>query len=370
MLAAVGAALGALVGAGLVGSPALAVFLAMLGALVGGLVGVVVAVALGLRPEVTPVDRAVSALCERGVVPHDLPEVEGVQRVRELALVQERQIAVEANLRNELQEIARRELRERAKFQAELTAARKEGGAGANEAFLMRMSHELRTPLNAILGYADLLAEELEGDDLRQDAVRIRQAGRHLLGLVTAVLDLTQMQSGRHEVEPEPIDFQALVEEVVDGVRPVAAANGNTIEVAIEADEQAWLDRRMVQSILFNLVHNAAKYTKNGTVTVRVVVAIDCEIFVGDTGIGMTDRQLEEAFVPFGQADISSTRAYDGTGLGLAVCRGFAEAMGGGLSVDTAIGEGARITVRLPRRVKPRLWTDEEGSEEKTMIMR
>jgi signal transduction histidine kinase len=366
LLAALGAIIGGTAGL-MLGSAWVAAAFGPVGALLGGLVGVLVGLAFAPSESAPSVEEeALAVLVRDGTLPES-PEGEpdGVAAVRRLLVRVEQQAQVEGELRAELQEASKAALREKAKAQMAAGSV-----TGAHDAFLMRMSHELRTPLNAILGYADMLVDELEDDELISDAVRIRQAGRHLLGLVTAVLDLTQMQSGRHAVEPEPVDLKALVDEVVDGVRPVADEHRNELQVSVQVDAQPWLDRRMVQSILFNLVHNGAKYTKDGMVTVRVTVSDQtAEIFVGDTGIGMTERQVEQAFVPFGQADMSTTRAYDGTGLGLAVCRGFAEAMGGELAVDSKIGEGARITVTLPRRVKARMPGD-DPSDERTMIMR
>ncbi|MEN0068159.1 MAG: HAMP domain-containing sensor histidine kinase [Myxococcota bacterium] len=218
------------------------------------------------------------------------------------------------------------------------------------DAFLSRMSHELRTPLNAILGYIEMLDEDLEDEDLRGDVHRIRSSAANLLGTITAVLDLTQLESGAYSVLPQEVDLDGLVREVERAVNAEAVRNGNALEVRVMPGVGANLDRRMVHSILLNLLSNACKYTKNGTVKL-LVAEVDnrVRILVTDTGIGMTPRQIEAALTPFSQADDSSTRRYDGTGLGLSVVHGFVEAMGGTLGITSQPGHGATVDVELPR---------------------
>jgi len=364
--AAGSAALGAVVGAAVFGMPWLAALLALAAAVVGGGVGVALALLLpagddGLAAVLIEVGRT-------GTVPDDAPDTAAVGVLRSLTSSRDHAAKVEGELRGQLAAVGKRA--RHAEVQRQMAEERV---VEARDAFLTRMSHELRTPLNAVLGYSEMLVEDLDDDELRNDAVAIRQAGRHLLGLVTSVLDLTQLQSGQYEVVPEPVVFAEVVELVVDGASAEAKANKNRLEIDVQEGATAVVDRRMVQSILFNLVHNGCKYTASGTVTVRVrVQGGQCELFVGDTGIGMTERQVAQAYEPFAQIDDSTTRRYDGSGLGLAVCRGFAEAMGGSLAIDTALGNGARVTVTLPAEVAA--YTpdddDDEISEEHTMLMR
>ncbi|MEM6926491.1 MAG: HAMP domain-containing sensor histidine kinase [Myxococcota bacterium] len=227
--------------------------------------------------------------------------------------------------------------------------------ARARDAFLSRMSHELRTPLNAILGYAEMLEEDLEDPDFVSDVRRIRSSAANLLGTITAVLDLTQLESGQYDVVPQPLDVGAMAQEVGLAVTSEAQANGNTLEVRALPGIQALLDRRMLHSILFNLLSNACKYTRDGTVQLLVADVEDrLRIVVADTGIGMTQRQIEAAMTPFAQGDDSSTRRYDGSGLGLSVVHGFVEAMGGSLAIRSQPGEGASVEVELPKTCEAR----------------
>ena len=237
------------------------------------------------------------------------------------------------------------------------------------DAFLARMSHELRTPLNAILGYLEMIEEDVEDDDIREDVSRVRSSARGLLAIVTTVLDLTQLEAGSFEVIPEAIDLVALAQQVHASVEGEARANHNRLDLSIPPGLDVHLDRRMVQSILYNLASNACKYTNDGRVQIRIAQTGDrVHITVSDTGIGMTPRQIEEAYRPFGQADVSSTRRYDGAGLGLAVVRGFAEAMGGTIRIASELGKGAEVVVDLPRVCEAKVSGLDE--EEPTMLLR
>jgi signal transduction histidine kinase len=237
------------------------------------------------------------------------------------------------------------------------------------DAFLARMSHELRTPLNAILGYVDLLLDDAEGE-AREDLAKVRSAALNLLAIVTTVLDLTQLQSGDYDIQPEPIVVAGLVQQVIDSVRISADTNGNKVESHLEPQLHAILDRRMLQSVLFNLASNACKYTANGTIGISARASGERLLLeVSDTGIGMTPRQVAEAFRPFSQADESLTRRYDGAGLGLSVVRGFVEAMGGEVEIDSAPGKGARVKVSLPLEVLGRIGPGVD-EDEPTMLLR
>jgi signal transduction histidine kinase len=235
------------------------------------------------------------------------------------------------------------------------------------DAFLARMSHELRTPLNAVLGYAELLLEEASGES-SEDLQQIRAAALNLLGIVTAVLDLTDLQSGSYTIRPEPLSLDELSRQALESVRIVAETNSNVLVSRVEPI-LVLLDRRMIRSILFNLLSNACKYTSGGTVTLTA----GCEggrllLRVADTGIGMTERQIEEAFRPFSQGDESTRRLYDGTGLGLAVVRGFVEAMSGRLQIYSERGQGATVTVDLPAGIEA--LDPESDADEPTILVR
>ncbi len=350
-----GALVGAAAGAWI--NPAVATLLAAGGAGLGASVGLVVAALTPPHDALAPVMVQLRS--------GKLPEGEGDDIAFLRALTTKAIGAVE---QAEVTKVAERRA---AKAEAKLITARAaaKDAEEVRQAFLTRMSHELRTPLNAVLGYSEMVAEEIDRDDLKADLERVRRAALHLQGLVTSVLDLAQLQSGRHAVSPEIIALDELVHHIVDGARNEADTNHNTLRVEVEAGIEATLDRRMVSSILFNLIHNAVKYTARGTVTVSVRVTDRVRLLVSDTGIGMTPQQVAAATVPFSQADDSTTRRYDGAGLGLAICHGFAEAMGGSLQIESAPGQGARVTVDLPR-VAARVEPPDEDPDEPTMLLR
>ena len=235
----------------------------------------------------------------------------------------------------------------------------------ANEAkstFLANMSHELRTPLNAIIGYSEMLQEEAE--DLDQpsfipDLERINSAGKHLLGLINDVLDLSKIEAGKMELFPEDFEIAACVDEVVATVRPLVQQKQNVLTVECEEVGSMRADLTKVRQALFNLLSNAAKFTDHGDITLTVTrvagAGQDDRITfdVADTGIGMSPEQLERLFQPFSQADASTTRKYGGTGLGLAITRSFCQMMGGDVTVTSTPGSGSTFTITLPAGTQP-----------------
>jgi len=245
-----------------------------------------------------------------------------------------------------------------------LALARDEAVAAtaAKSRFLANMSHELRTPLNAIIGYAELLAEEVgpDGGALVVGSVgdleRIVGAARHLLALISDVLDLSKIEAGQVEVAVEALVLEDLVTEVVATVTPLMRANHNRLRVEVEVAVPLVSDGVKVRQILFNLLSNSAKFTEDGTIWLRARSlagadgGVGVEFAVEDTGIGISERDQERLFTAFMQADDSSTRLYGGTGLGLAITRSFCELLGGQVTVYSRLGEGSRFTVRLPSR--------------------
>jgi signal transduction histidine kinase len=222
--------------------------------------------------------------------------------------------------------------------------------------FLATMSHELRTPLNAIIGYSEMLEEDAVSagkHEIAGDLRRITSAARHLLQLISDVLDLSKIEAGRIDIHNEPVALDWLIGEVTGTVSQLIADNGNTLEATCDPAIGVMVtDPTRVRQILFNLLSNAAKFTTQGAVRVRAVLAPEPPahvlITVEDTGIGMRPAQLERIFLPFAQADGSTTRKYGGTGLGLAICREFCRLMNGSISVESEAGVGSTFTVRLP----------------------
>ena len=219
--------------------------------------------------------------------------------------------------------------------------------------FLANMSHELRTPLNAIIGYAELIAEEcadLGTDEFLPDLAKIQSAGKHLLTLISGILDLAKVEAGRMDLFIERIDIAAMVTEVDQIVRPLVEKNRNTFVLDCPAHVGAFdADLVKVKQVLFNLLSNSAKFTDGGTITLAITRGADAvEFAITDTGIGMTDEQMGRLFEAFSQADVSTTRKYGGTGLGLALSRSFCQMMGGDIAVTSELGVGSTFAVTLP----------------------
>jgi len=223
--------------------------------------------------------------------------------------------------------------------------------------FLATMSHELRTPLNAIIGYSEMLEEDaadLDGGRLVPDLRKINAAGKHLLELINAVLDLSKIEAGNMELYLEDFSVAALVQDVGAVIRPLAEKNGNRLDLVCPPSVGLMhADLTKVRQTLFNLLSNACKFTERGTVALAVRRepdgAGDRIVFgISDTGIGMTAEQMERLFQDFSQADSTTTRRYGGTGLGLALSRRLARMMGGEIVVASESGRGSTFTVTLP----------------------
>jgi signal transduction histidine kinase len=223
--------------------------------------------------------------------------------------------------------------------------------------FVANMSHELRTPLNAIIGYSEMLqeeAEDLDQETLIPDLQKVNAAGKHLLGLINDILDLSKIEAGRMDLFIESFEVGPLVLDVQAIVQPLVEKNGNRLLVVCPEDVGALTaDQTKVRQTLFNLLSNAAKFTSAGTITLAVACEADdwLTFAVSDTGIGMTEEQVGRLFEAFSQAEASTRSKYGGTGLGLAISRHFCRMMGGDLTVESVHGQGSTFTVRLPTAV-------------------
>jgi signal transduction histidine kinase/DNA-binding response OmpR family regulator len=240
--------------------------------------------------------------------------------------------------------------------------------------FLANMSHELRTPLNAIIGYSEMLQEDaadLGAEQFTDDLGKINAAGKHLLELINAVLDLSKIEAGKMELYLETFEVAGLVKDIGAVIRPLAGKNGNRLEMQCPADVGTMhADVTKVRQALLNLLGNACKFTERGTITLAVArEPVDgrgwLSFTVRDTGIGMTPAQLARLFEAFSQADAATTRKYGGTGLGLALSRRLCRMMGGDVTVESEAGRGSTFTVRLPALVTP---ASEPGAEAATPV--
>jgi GAF domain-containing protein len=225
--------------------------------------------------------------------------------------------------------------------------------------FVASMSHELRTPLNAIIGLTEMMvtnAARFGTEKAAEPLKRVHRAGTHLLGLINQVLDLSKIEAGKLELNPETVNLAPLIDEVVGTAGQLAEQNKNRLVVETQEKLGALtVDPMRLRQILLNLLSNACKFTTQGEVRLKVRKVVDgrtwIEFAVADTGIGMTAEQQAKLFAEFTQADSSTAQRYGGTGLGLAITRKLARMMGGDVTVASEPGKGSVFTVRLPGRV-------------------
>lgn len=250
-----------------------------------------------------------------------------------------------------------------AKRTAELVQSRDEAQAAsrAKSVFLANMSHELRTPLNAIIGYGEMLEEEaldLGQDEFVPDLKKIQSAGKHLLGLISDILDLSKIEAGKMDLFLETFSIAEMIEDVGTTIKPLIEKNANNLTIHVGEDVKAMhADLIKVRQILFNLLSNASKFTENGKIDLSVASKIDesgeswIAFSVKDSGIGMSAEQLEKLFQAFTQADASTTRKFGGTGLGLTIIKHFCEMMNGRIEVESELGKGSTFTAFIPAKV-------------------
>ena len=235
----------------------------------------------------------------------------------------------------------------------------KEQADGANKAksqFLANMSHELRTPLNAVIGLTEMLKEDAEddgNDDYLEPLERVHGASKHLLNLINDVLDLSKIEAGKVELYNESFSLPALLEEVADTSRTLVEQKSNKLLLNIEPSITFInADVTRTKQIVLNLISNAAKFCENGEILIDVKTCDSSkkkliQIDVNDSGIGMSQEQIDKLFQAFTQADASTTRKYGGTGLGLTIVQNLARLMGGDVSVKSELGKGTTFTVTI-----------------------
>jgi PAS domain S-box-containing protein len=242
----------------------------------------------------------------------------------------------------------------------------------AKSQFLANMSHELRTPLNAIIGYSEILIEEareeaidagLSPDEMDSitDLNKIHDAGKHLLGLINDVLDISKIEAGKMDIYNETFPVAEMLQEVLSTIQPLIAKKNNTLKVEVAENlGTLFTDLTKLRQMLLNLLSNASKFTEQGLIQLSITTenrdGIAWILFsISDTGIGMTSEQQAKLFKAFTQADNSTTRKYGGTGLGLVITKRFAEMLGGTIIVTSEVGKGSTFTIHLPIRIEQEL---------------
>jgi signal transduction histidine kinase len=228
----------------------------------------------------------------------------------------------------------------------------------AKTSFLANMSHELRTPLNAVIGYSEIINDNVKDNNfdlISKDAEKITYAGQHLLSLINNVLDLSKIEAGMMDVYIEDINMKNLLNDIKATTETLIAKNKNTFVVNTPKDiNQIKSDSTKLRQILLNIIGNAAKFTTNGEIAIKMISYQDSlKLSISDTGIGMTKSQLENLTTPFMQADISTTRKYGGTGLGMSLTKHLTEVLGIKLNVNSTPDKGTCFELTIPLIYQP-----------------
>jgi signal transduction histidine kinase/CheY-like chemotaxis protein len=246
-----------------------------------------------------------------------------------------------------------------------LEAARADAQSAANSKsqFLATMSHELRTPLNGVVGMTQLLQLTRLDAEQREHLRTLAASSEYLMSLLDGVLDLNKLEAGRVDLENTTFQLSSAVESVASVLMDRGRQKGLKLGVQVDDDCTGWVsgDQRRLQQIIFNLVGNAVKFTERGSVSIRVSRTGDgpqagwssFEFAVEDTGIGMSDQEIQQLFVPFRQANTSIARRFGGTGLGLAISHGLAGLMGGSLRCASRAGSGSKFVLSLGFEDRP-----------------
>ena len=342
-----------------------------------GLFGLAIAIFLGFllgRWVTRPINNLVSGTNKllTSQFTHDLPALsvyapKEIQKLSEALSTLKLAINSSHNEINDLNESLQQKVQDAtfqlrdANKQLEIVAHEAEQASRAKSSFLANMSHELRTPMNAIIGYSEILEEDARdynATELIPDIHKILHAGRHLLTLISDILDLSKIEAGKMEMHLETFDLQDLVDDIHLTLEPLAITNNNNFNTKVDGElGEMRADITKVKQVLFNLLSNAFKFTRHGDVSLHVspITIDDKEMYqfiVEDTGIGMSEDQMQSLFMEFSQADTSTTRKYGGTGLGLAISRFFCHMMYGDIDVSSEPGKGSKFVVTLPRLVR------------------
>lgn len=258
----------------------------------------------------------------------------------------ENTLKISTSVQNQLEEMA-------AKLKVEATKSEKANKAKSE--FLSSMSHELRTPLNVILGFSQLIKNSKLTEDQRENITEVLRAGDHLLDMVNEVLELSRIEAGQLEVNLSEIEFFDFINRIVVLIGPLAQKNNVSISNQVQdTGKKIITDKVKLKQILINLLSNAAKYNRrDGSVTIRSEIGDDesIKIEILDTGRGISDEHLEQAFNSFERLALSNG-SIEGAGVGLAICKGLVESLGGKIGVESTLDKGSCFWITLPMNNK------------------
>lgn len=220
--------------------------------------------------------------------------------------------------------------------------------------FLASMSHELRTPLNSIIGFTGIMLMGMSGDlseEQKKQLMMVKNSANHLLGLINDVLDIAKIEAGRVTLSLEQFEIGEVVDSVIETVSPMAQAKGLELIREVPSGLVLTGDKRRVTQILMNITGNAVKFTEHGSVTISAGVSGDnnLQLRFTDTGVGIKEEEMKKLFSPFQQIDATLTKAYEGTGLGLYLCKRLVSLLGGDITASSTYGRGSEFTVVLPQ---------------------
>lgn len=282
------------------------------------------------------------------------------EKNRELENTQRELAAVNIGLEKKVKK--RTEALEQTIEKAKVARAEAEAANATKSIFLANMSHELRTPLNAIIGYSEMLieeAEDLEPQEFVPDLEKIQRSGKLLLALINDLLDLSKIEAGKMNLYLETFNVNELIEGIIATVNPLIQKNNNQLILENQTSGlMLYADQAKVRQSILNLLSNAAKFTYEGNICLRIQCYSDAnqewiKFAVQDTGIGLSLEQQDRLFQPFTQADASTTQKYGGTGLGLALSRQFCRLQGGDITVSSELGKGSCFSIILPFNSEP-----------------